>query len=64
MGLIEDEEHVEASFTDGANPAFSDGIGVGYLTARTDNCDSFHYESGVKPCRELTISNVDERAQG
>jgi len=63
MGFIENEKMVEAFFSDGTDPSFGEGIGIGSLKGCGENMEAFADENGIESIRVLAIVVPDEKSQ-
>jgi hypothetical protein len=63
MGLVENEEMVEAFFSDGTHPSFSEGICIGSLKGSGENVEAFADKDGIESIRVLAIVVADEESQ-
>ena len=53
MGTTGDQDVIQAFFSDGANPAFAEGIGIRRLKRGMDNVDTFRLKDGIKALLNL-----------
>src|SRR5262245_36495613 len=60
--LVENQQVVQASFPDGANPALRDGVGFGRLEWSQHDFDAFGDKDVIKGSREFGVVVMDEKA--
>ena len=64
MGTTGDQDVIQAFFSDGANPAFGEGIGIRRLKRGMDNVDTFRLKDSIKSLAEFGIVVVDQETSG
>jgi len=60
MGTTGDQDVIQAFFSDSANPAFGEGIGIRRLKRGMDNVDTFRLKDSIKSLAEFGIVVVDQ----
>ena len=63
MGIIENEEMIEAFFSGGTDPSLGEGICIGSLKGSGENVEAFADEDGIECIRVLAIVVTDQESQ-